>query len=145
MKKLFSIFATFAMLCAVGCEEQGGGDDVNPNDKTEQPNEKPDDDGKEDVIPEDAYIALNKDGKWGYADKNGEIVIAPTYEVALPFADKVNGLALVAVKDESFEFPNYSATYHYINKNLLIQNLYFYLIFYSYIHQQIPIQFLVIN
>ena len=36
-------------------------------------------------------------GKWGYADKNGEIVIAPTYEVALPFADKVNGLALVAV------------------------------------------------
>lgn len=36
-------------------------------------------------------------GKWGYADKNGEIVIAPTYEVALPFADKVNGFALVAV------------------------------------------------
>ena len=61
MKKLLTIFATFAMLCAVGCEEQGGGDDVNPNDKTEQPNEKPDDDGKEDVIPEDAYIALNKE------------------------------------------------------------------------------------
>ena len=61
MKKLLTIFATFVMLCAVGCEEQGGGDDVNPNDKTEQPNEKPDDDGKEDVIPEDAYIALNKE------------------------------------------------------------------------------------
>ena len=32
------------MLCAVGCEEQGG-DDVTPNDKpgTEQPEEKPDD------------------------------------------------------------------------------------------------------
>ena len=47
MKKLFSIFATFAMLCAVGCEEQGGGDDIDPNDKTEQ--------------PDDAYISINKD------------------------------------------------------------------------------------
>ena len=69
MKKLFTILATFAMLCAVGCEEQGG-DDVNPNDKpnTEQPGENPDDgssdtekpdDGSE--IPDDAYISINKD------------------------------------------------------------------------------------
>ena len=44
MKRLFTIFATFAMLCAVGCEEQGS-DDVTPNDKpnTEQPGEKPND------------------------------------------------------------------------------------------------------
>lgn len=28
MKKLFTIFATFVMLCAVGCKEQGGGDDI---------------------------------------------------------------------------------------------------------------------
>lgn len=55
-------------------------------------------------------------GKWGYADKNGEIVIAPTYEVALPFADKVNGLALVAVKDEDYKFPNYGVKYNYINE-----------------------------
>lgn len=33
MKNLFAIFATFAMLCAVGCEEQGSGDDVTPNNK----------------------------------------------------------------------------------------------------------------
>ncbi len=37
MKKIFTIFATFALLCAVGCEEQGD-DNVNPNGKpgTEQ-------------------------------------------------------------------------------------------------------------
>ncbi|MBQ8791501.1 MAG: WG repeat-containing protein [Ruminiclostridium sp.] len=55
-------------------------------------------------------------GKWGYADKNGEIVIAPTYEIALPFADKVNGLALVAVKDEDYKFPYYDVKYNYINE-----------------------------
>ena len=38
-------------------------------------------------------VALN--GNWGYADKEGNIVIAPVYDMALPFADKVNGLALV--------------------------------------------------
>ncbi|MBQ5670690.1 MAG: leucine-rich repeat protein [Tidjanibacter sp.] len=43
MKKLLTIFATFVMLCAVGCEEQGGG---------EQP---------EDPIPDDAYISTNKE------------------------------------------------------------------------------------
>ena len=59
MKKIFAIFATFALLCAVGCEEQGD-DNVNPNDKpnTEQPEEKPDD-GSE--IPDDAYISINKE------------------------------------------------------------------------------------
>ena len=35
-------------------------------------------------------------GKWGYADKNGKIVIAPMYDSAFPFAEDVNGLALVA-------------------------------------------------
>ena len=62
MKRLFTIFATFAMLCAVGCEEQGG-DDVNPNDKpnTEQPSDKPNDGGNENEQPEDAYISLNKE------------------------------------------------------------------------------------
>ena len=56
MKKLLTIFATFAMLCAVGCEEQGGGDDIDPNDKTEQPNEKP-----EDPIPENIFFGLDKE------------------------------------------------------------------------------------
>ncbi len=69
MKRLFTILTTLALLCAVGCEEQGD-DNVNPNDKpnTEQPGEKPDDgsgdtekpdDGSE--IPDDAYISINKD------------------------------------------------------------------------------------
>lgn len=55
MKKLFTILATFAMLCAVGCEEQGG-DDVNPNDKpnTEEPSDKPNDGGgNENENPDD--------------------------------------------------------------------------------------------
>ena len=72
MKKLFTIFATFALLCAVGCEEKGG-DNVDPNDKTEQPGDKPDDgngeepgdkpgDGNEGTdIPDDAYISINKE------------------------------------------------------------------------------------
>ncbi len=68
MKKLFTIFATFALLCAVGCEEKGD-DNVDPNDKTEQPGEKPDDgsgeepgDGNEGTdIPDDAYISTNKE------------------------------------------------------------------------------------
>ena len=55
MKKLFTILASFAMLCAVGCEEQGG-DDVNPNDKpnTEEPSDKPNDGGgNENENPDD--------------------------------------------------------------------------------------------
>lgn len=42
MRKLFTLLTTLALLCAVGCEEQGD-DNVNPNDKpnTEQPEEKP--------------------------------------------------------------------------------------------------------
>ena len=56
MKKLFTLFALLAMFAVVGCEENGG-DDVNPNDKTEQP-----EDGNGDTeIPDDAYIALNKE------------------------------------------------------------------------------------
>ena len=59
MKRLFTILTTLALLCAVGCEEQGD-DNVNPNDKpnTEQPGEKPGD-GSE--IPDDAYISINKE------------------------------------------------------------------------------------
>ena len=56
MKKLFTLFAVLAIFAVVGCEENGG-DDVNPNDKTEQPG-----DGNEDSEkPDDAYIALNKE------------------------------------------------------------------------------------
>ncbi|MBP3383677.1 MAG: leucine-rich repeat protein [Tidjanibacter sp.] len=76
MRKLFTLFTTLALLCAVGCEEKGD-DNVDPNDKTEQPNEKPDDgsgeepgdgngeepgDGNEGTdIPDDAYISTNKE------------------------------------------------------------------------------------
>ena len=56
MKKLLTLFAVLAMFAVVGCEENGG-DDINPNDKTEQPS-----DGNEDSEkPDDAYIALNKE------------------------------------------------------------------------------------
>ena len=60
MKKLFTLFAVLAMFAFASCEENGG-DDVNPNDKTEQPEEKPDDSNGDTEIPDDAYIALNKD------------------------------------------------------------------------------------
>ena len=62
MKRLFTILTTLALLCAVGCEEQGD-DNVNPNDKpnTEQPGEKPDDGSSDTEKPDDAYIALNKE------------------------------------------------------------------------------------
>ena len=57
MKKLFTILITLALLCAVGCEEQGN-DNVNPNEKPdiENPEDKPDD-----QIPDDAYIIINKE------------------------------------------------------------------------------------
>ena len=60
MKKLFTLFAVLAMFAFASCEENGG-DDVNPNDNTEQPEEKPDDSNGDTEIPDDAYIALNKD------------------------------------------------------------------------------------
>ena len=66
MKKLFTLFAVLAMFAFASCEENGG-NDVNPNDKTEQPEdgngdtEKPDDNNGDTEIPDDAYIALNKE------------------------------------------------------------------------------------
>ena len=62
MKRLFTILTTLALLCAVGCEEQGD-DNVNPNDKpnTEEPSDKPNDGGNENEQPDDAYIALSKE------------------------------------------------------------------------------------
>ncbi len=78
---------------------------------------------KEEIIPgrgnslfAEGLTPVAVSGKWGYANKDGEIVIAPTYEIALPFADKVNGLALVAVKDEDYKFPSYGVKYNYINE-----------------------------
>ena len=66
MKKLLTLFTLLAMFAFASCEENGG-DDVNPNDKTEQPEdgngdtEKPDDNNGDTEIPDDAYIALNKE------------------------------------------------------------------------------------
>ena len=66
MKKLLTLFAVLAMFAFASCEENGG-DDVNPNDKTEQPEdgnggtEQPEDGNGDTEIPDDAYIALNKD------------------------------------------------------------------------------------
>ena len=77
MKRLFTIFATFAMLCAVGCEEQGG-DDVNPNDKPgiEQPDEKPNEDGNG-----DSEIAnLPPANEIWYTSTDG-LVVTPYFEV----------------------------------------------------------------
>ena len=67
MRKLFTLLTTLALLCVVGCEEQGD-DNVNPNDKpnTEQPGEKPDDgsgdtEKPENEIPENIFFALDKE------------------------------------------------------------------------------------
>ena len=66
MKKLLTLFAVLAMFAFASCEENGG-DDVNPNDKTEQPEdgngdtENPDEGSEDTEKPDDAYIALNKE------------------------------------------------------------------------------------
>ncbi len=44
----------------------------------------------------DDYLAVKKDGLWGFCDKSGKIVIKPTYQNAKSFA---NGLAAVQITD----------------------------------------------
>lgn len=65
MKKLLTFLATFAMLCSVGCEEQGG--DVNPDDKpnTEQPSDNPNGGGNENEQPSDKPEDGNEEGNEG--------------------------------------------------------------------------------
>jgi hypothetical protein len=43
----------------------------------------------------EGLIAVKKDGKWGYADRTGHIVISPTYDAALAFSE---GMAAVVLK-----------------------------------------------
>lgn len=45
-----------------------------------------------DVFRDDSYAAVKIDGKWGFADASGEVVIEPEYEDARSFS---NGLAAV--------------------------------------------------
>ncbi|MET0622273.1 MAG: WG repeat-containing protein [Pyrinomonadaceae bacterium] len=57
------------------------------------------------VVPQGAQLKpIYKDGKWGYADRGGKIVIAARFDAALPFKD---GLARVGVVDE--ELPEIDA------------------------------------
>ena len=51
----------------------------------------------------DEYMAVKKDGQWGFCDKSGEIVIEPQYEDARSFAN-----SLAAVK--------YAGLWGYIDK-----------------------------
>ncbi len=88
MKKLFALLATLALLCGVGCEEQGE-DNVNPNDKpgTEQPGEKPDDGGGTPGIathPNNQIWYTSTDGQVvnprGTSDYGGVSIVSNTYE-----------------------------------------------------------------
>lgn len=45
-----------------------------------------------DIVTNDKYIAYCKDGKWGFADKDGKVIIKPQYDKAKSFS---NGLAAV--------------------------------------------------
>lgn len=61
--------------------------------------------------------------KWGYADKNGELRISAQFENAFPFAENVNGLALVATTDTAhLDYGTYEqeefqeVVYGYINE-----------------------------
>jgi hypothetical protein len=57
------------------------------------------------VVPQVTQLkAVYENGRWGYADAGGRVVIAARFDAALPFAD---GLARVGVVDE--EFPEIGA------------------------------------
>lgn len=45
-----------------------------------------------DIITEDKLVAISQDGKWGFVDLEGNVVIAPAFEKARSFS---NGLAAV--------------------------------------------------
>lgn len=53
-----------------------------------------------DILTNDEIIAVSKDGKWGFAQSNGKILIEPVYEDARSFS---NGLAAVK-KDGKWGF-----------------------------------------
>ena len=58
------------------------------------------------AVPEGAQLKpVYENGRWGYADRGGRVVIAARFDAALPFA---NGLARVGVVDE--EFPEIGAS-----------------------------------
>lgn len=48
-------------------------------------------------IQEGMLAVKNNDGKWGYIDKNGEVIIKPNYDDAYSFKD---GMALVMKKED---------------------------------------------
>ncbi len=50
-----------------------------------------------DILTEDGIFAFKKDGKWGFANLNGEVVIAPAFNKAMSFS---NGLAAVSNGDK---------------------------------------------
>ena len=94
MKKLFTIFATFAMLCAVGCEVQNN-DSVNPN-------EKPDTSAEGNKI----YYTTS-DGKKLFPYNTepatfGAILVSNTYEEGqgvLTFDDTITSIGKEAFRD----------------------------------------------
>lgn len=48
-----------------------------------------------DMVTEDGIFAYSVNGKWGFADTKGNVIIEPTYEGAKSFS---NGLAAVCIK-----------------------------------------------
>lgn len=65
MKKLLTFFVVLAISAFASCEENNG-DNINPNDKTEQPEEKPDNDNEDAEKP-----------NGGSGDDSGEITNLP--------------------------------------------------------------------
>lgn len=55
-----------------------------------------------DILTEDGIFAFKKDGKWGFANLNGEVIIEPKFENAMSFS---NGLAAVS-NGEKWGFVN---------------------------------------
>lgn len=62
------------------------------------------------VFTDGLLAVADEDGKWGYVNKKGEMVIAPKYDTPTPFSD---GLALVVKGDEE----NSSSSLLIINKS----------------------------
>ncbi len=52
---------------------------------------------KQKGVESTSLFPIKKDGKWGYIDKTGKIIIDPQYDDAWPFSE---GLAAVMIVDE---------------------------------------------
>ena len=90
MKKIVTVFIVLAMLCGIMPTGLVYADEYLNHIEGFSADEV-------DILTEDGIFAFKKDGKWGFANLNGEVVIAPAFNKAMSFS---NGLAAVSNGDK---------------------------------------------